>query len=284
MYERFTDRVREVMQLANWEAQRLAHDYIGTEHILLGLLKEGSGVAIQVLTSLTLDPRQIAAQIERLVQKGSTRDDACVNPSTPRAKNVIQYAMEEARNLKHGYVGTEHILLGLLREDMGVAGVVLANFGLRVEGTRREIEYVLRQPHDWGRKPPLPQFPEKWAAQTGESNDELPKACPKCGHAPVVRVIWRWVHLFGKNLEDVNAGRAILGSQFGAGGPSWVCLQCAPAWSEVQRLAMQDHELQIEKEKAIASQEFDKAAQCRDAQVELRRQLAVLFDVLAREE
>ena len=86
MYARFTDRARKVMQLANQEAQRLQHDYIGTEHILLGLLKEGSGVAVQVLTNLSLDPQKIVAEVERVIQNGVGTDDARKIPSTPRAE------------------------------------------------------------------------------------------------------------------------------------------------------------------------------------------------------
>ena len=180
--------------------------------------------------------------------------------------------MEEARNLKHGYVGTEHILLGLLREDEGVAGVILANLGLRLQDARREIEDVLRQPHDWGRKAPLPLT--QWPAHYGAVS-ELPEACPKCSR-PVVRVIWGWIRLFGKNLEDVTTGRAILGSPVDKGGPPWVCLKCTPKWSEVHRLALREHELQVEKENAIVTSDFEKAARCRDIQTEGRRLLILL--------
>ncbi len=280
MYERFTDRARNVMKLANKEAMRFGHEYIGTEHILLGLVQEGSGVAIQVLTNLAIDPQRIVLEIETLIQKGTSTNYAVRYPQTPRAKKVIEYAMEEARNLNHGYVGTEHILLGLLREDEGVAGVILANFGLRLEETRREIENVLHQPHDWGRKPPLPQT--QWA-QSEKSTVELPKACPKCGQ-PVVRVIWRWVHLFGKNLDDISTGRAILASPVDKGGPPWVCLHCAPKWAEVHLAALREHELQIEKENAIVAANFEKAAQCRDMQTEVRRRLILLLDELSRDQ
>ena len=284
MYERFTDRARKVMQLANQEAQRLKHEYIGTEHILLGLLKEGSGVALQTLTNLTLDPERIVMEVERLIVRGPGAGETGKNPQTPRAKKVIEYAMEESRNLKHSHVGTEHILLGLLREGEGVAAVILANFGLRVEVVRREIENVLSQPYDWGRKEPPPQFPRQWAARAAKSVVELPNACPKCGHAPVIRVIWGWGHLFGKNLKDITAGTAILGSRLGfeEGGPPWVCMQCAPLWSEVHSLAMQEYKLQVAKEQAIVSGEFDKAAQCRDAQVDVRLRLARVLDELSR--
>jgi hypothetical protein len=119
MYERFTDRARKVMQLANQEAQRFNHEYIGTEHILLGLVKEGSGVAANVLKNLDVDLRKIRLEVEKLVQSGPEMVTMGKLPQTPRAKKVIEYSMEEARNLNHNYVGTEHILLGLLREQEG---------------------------------------------------------------------------------------------------------------------------------------------------------------------
>ena len=112
MYERFTDRARKVMQLANQEAQRFNHEYIGTEHILLGLIKEGSGVAANVLKNLDVDLRKIRLEVEKLVQSGPDMVTMGKLPQTPRAKKVIEYSMEEARNLNHNYVGTEHILLG----------------------------------------------------------------------------------------------------------------------------------------------------------------------------
>ncbi len=143
MYERFTDRARKVMQLANQEAQRFNHEYIGTEHILLGLVKEGSGVAANVLKNLDVDLRKIRLEVEKLVQSGPDMVTMGKLPQTPRAKKVIEYAIEEARNLSHNYVGTEHLLLGLLREDEGVAAQVLRNLGLKLEDVREEVLNLL---------------------------------------------------------------------------------------------------------------------------------------------
>jgi len=143
MYERFTDRARKVMQLANQEAQRFNHEYIGTEHILLGLVKEGSGVAANVLKNLDVDLRKIRLEVEKLVQSGPEMVTIGKLPQTPRAKKVIEYSMEEARNLNHNYVGTEHILLGLLREQEGVAAQVLMNLGLKLEDVREEVLNLL---------------------------------------------------------------------------------------------------------------------------------------------
>ncbi len=143
MYERFTDRARKVMQLANQEAQRFNHEYIGTEHVLLGLIKEGSGVAANVLKNLDVDLRKIRLEVEKLVQSGPDMVTMGKLPQTPRAKKVIEYSMEEARNLNHNYVGTEHILLGLLREQEGVAAQVLMNLGLKLDEVRDEVLNLL---------------------------------------------------------------------------------------------------------------------------------------------
>jgi ATP-dependent Clp protease ATP-binding subunit ClpC len=143
MYERFTDRARKVMQLANQEAQRFNHEYIGTEHILLGLVKEGSGVAANVLKNLDIDLRKIRLEVEKIVQAGPDMVTMGRLPQTPRAKKVIEYSIEEARNLNHNYVGTEHLLLGLLREQEGVAAQVLMNLGLKLEDVREEVLNLL---------------------------------------------------------------------------------------------------------------------------------------------
>ncbi len=143
MYERFTDRARKVMQLANQEAQRFNHEYIGTEHILLGLVKEGSGVAANVLKNLDVDLRKIRIEVEKIVQTGPDMVTMGKLPQTPRAKKVIEYAMDEARNLNHNYVGTEHLLLGLLREQEGVAAQVLMNLTLKLEDVRDEVLNLL---------------------------------------------------------------------------------------------------------------------------------------------
>lgn len=143
MYERFTDRARKVMQLANQEAQRFNHEYIGTEHMLLGLVKEGTGVAANVLKNLDVDLRKIRLEVEKLVQSGPEMITMGKLPQTPRAKKVIEYSMEEARNLNHNFVGTEHILLGLLREQEGVAAQVLMNLGLKLDEVREEVLNLL---------------------------------------------------------------------------------------------------------------------------------------------
>ena len=143
MFERFTDRARKVMALANQEAQRFNHEYIGTEHILLGLVKEGNGVGANVLRNLDVDVKKLRLEIEKLVKSGPDMVTMGKLPQTPRAKKVIEFAIEEARSLNHNYVGTEHILLGLLRESEGVAAQVLMNLGLKLEDVRQEVLNLL---------------------------------------------------------------------------------------------------------------------------------------------
>ena len=139
MYEQFTDRARKVMKLAYDEARRFNHEYIGTEHILLGLVKEGSGVAANVLKQLEVDFRGIILEVEKLVQSGPEAVAKDKLPETPRAKKAIECALLEARNLNHNYVGTEHVLLGLMRVEEGVAAQVLVNLGLDLENVRKEV-------------------------------------------------------------------------------------------------------------------------------------------------
>src|SRR3954465_3670243 len=140
----FTDRVRKVLQMAREEAARLHHEYVGTEHILLGLIREGEGVAAAVLTNLNVDLEEIQQKIEETVKKGKAAAAAGPDlPYTSRAKKVLELAMTEARELNHSYVGTEHLLLGLLREEKGIAAEVLGQLGVSLEDARRETLKLL---------------------------------------------------------------------------------------------------------------------------------------------
>ena len=143
MFERFSDRARKVMALANQEAERFNHEYIGTEHFLLGLVKEGAGVGANVLKNLGVDLDKVRMEVEQLVKSGPEMVTMGKLPQTPRAKKVIEYAVEQARLLGHNYVGTEHLLLGLLREGEGVAAQVLMNMGLKLDEVREEVLHLL---------------------------------------------------------------------------------------------------------------------------------------------
>lgn len=148
-FDTFTERARKVLSLAQEEAQRFNHTYIGTEHLLLGLIREGDGVAAKVLSNLGVDLASARAEVERRIGQG----DGIVLGDlglTPRAKKVIELAMDEARRLGHHYIGTEHILLGLIREGEGIAGGVLESLGVTLERVRAA---TLRELGDQGGTP-----------------------------------------------------------------------------------------------------------------------------------
>src|SRR5215211_2410604 len=140
----FTERVRKVLAMAREEAERLRHEYVGTEHILLGLIREGEGVAAAVLQNLSVDLDEIQQKIEDTVKKGkATAATGPDLPYTSRAKKVLELAMAEARDLTHNYVGTEHLLLGLLREEKGIAAQVLTDAGINLDAARAETLRLL---------------------------------------------------------------------------------------------------------------------------------------------
>jgi ATP-dependent Clp protease ATP-binding subunit ClpA len=234
MYERFTDRARKVMQLANQESHRFRHEYIGTEHILLGLVAEGSGIAANVLLNLDISLTEVRRQVDQIVQCGPSEvPPAARLPQTPRAQKVIEYAVEEARNLNHNYVGTEHLLLGLLREPEGVAAEVLRNLGLNLADVREEVLNLLG--HNLPDLPPGDAFripkslePEAEAAAPFPVSDEqwdAPTAPPD---------------LTGELLELVKERIRLLNEQ---------------------------------KEEFVGAQEFAKAVNCRDEVEALKRLL-----------
>ena len=147
MFDRFTDRAKKVMNLARQEAQRFNHEYLGTEHILLGLVQEGSGVAANVLRNMNIDLAKIRTEVEKLVKTGPSMVTMGQLPFTPRAKKVLELSMEEAGNLGHNYIGTEHLLLGLIKENEGIAAKVLTNLGVKLEDVREEVLEFLGAEH-----------------------------------------------------------------------------------------------------------------------------------------
>ncbi len=165
----FTERVRKVLQMAREEAQRLHHEYVGTEHILLGLIREGEGVAAAVLQNLNVDLDEVQQKIEETVKKGkavqATGPDL---PYTSRAKKVLELAMSEARELNHSYVGTEHLLLGLLREEKGIAAQVLTEAGVNLDAARTETLRLLGT-----------EMPQQGGAAPQSTSQSAPAAAPK---------------------------------------------------------------------------------------------------------
>jgi len=143
-FEKFTERARKVLSLSQEEAQSFNHDYIGTEHILLGLVREGEGVAAKVLTSLGVELEKVRSAVEYIIGRGEKGVSGEIG-LTPRAKRVIELAVDEARRLNHNYIGTEHLLLGLLREEEGVASGVLESMGISLDKVRTETVRILNQ-------------------------------------------------------------------------------------------------------------------------------------------
>ena len=143
-FDKFTERARRVLTLAQEEAQRFNHNYIGTEHLLLGLVREGDGVAAKVLGNLGVELNKVRSAVEFIIGRGDRTSSAEIG-LTPRAKKVIELAVDEARRLSHSYIGTEHLLLGLVREGEGIAAGVLESLGVNLERVRGETTRILQQ-------------------------------------------------------------------------------------------------------------------------------------------
>src|SRR5271166_62133 len=175
MFERFTDRARRVVVLAQEEARMLNHNYIGTEHILLGLIHEGEGVAAKSLESLGISREGVRSQVEEIIGQGQQAPSSGHIPFTPRAKKVLELSLREALQLGHNYIGTEHILLGLIREGEGVAAQVLLKLGADLNGVRQQVNQLLR----------------------GSPGKEPAAAGPPSGTAPSASLV---LDQFGRNL------------------------------------------------------------------------------------
>ena len=172
-FDKFTERARKVLNLAQEEARRFQHNYIGTEHLLLGLVREGEGVAVQVLINLGVDLNQVCNQIESIIGHGGRIILGEIG-LTPRAKKVIELAVDEARRSGQHYVGTEHVLLGLLRVDDGIAASVLKSLGVDVAKARMQINQVLNAP-----RTTFPPVPPEASSLLAEGEQAL--TCSRCG-------------------------------------------------------------------------------------------------------
>jgi len=172
MFDKFTDRARKIIALAQKEAERFHHDYIGTEHLLLGLVKEGSGVAVTALNNLSVDVEKVRREVEKLVVVADKEAPSGPLPFTPQAKRVLELASEEARALGHPYIGTEHILLGLLSEQDSVAAQVLINLDLKLEDVRNEILDLLGASD-------VSNMPQSTTKEPGEKPAEKPTSSGK---------------------------------------------------------------------------------------------------------
>src|SRR3954451_13131639 len=143
-FDKFTERARRVLTLAQEEAQRFNHNYIGTEHLLLGLVREGDGVAAKVLSNLGVELNKVRSAVEFIIGRGDRASSGEIG-LTPRAKRVIELAVDEARRLNHSYIGTEHLLLGLVREGEGIAAGVLESLGVNLEKVHQQVMQVVNQ-------------------------------------------------------------------------------------------------------------------------------------------
>ncbi|MEQ4549229.1 Clp protease N-terminal domain-containing protein, partial [Nocardioides kribbensis] len=186
MFERFTDRARRVVVLAQEEARMLSHNYIGTEHILLGLIHEGEGVAAKALESLDISLEAVRAQVEEIIGQGQQAPSGHI-PFTPRAKKVLELSLREALQLGHSYIGTEHILLGLIREGEGVAAQVLQKLGADLNRVRQQVIQLLS------------------GFQGKESSQSAAAATGASGEAPSSSLV---LDQFGRNLtQDARDGK-----------------------------------------------------------------------------
>jgi ATP-dependent Clp protease ATP-binding subunit ClpC len=229
VFERFTDRARRVVVLAQEEARMLNHNYLGTEHILLGLVHEGEGVAARALESLGISLQAVRQQVEEIIGRGQQAPPGHI-PFTPRAKKAVELARREANDLGHNYIGTEHILLGLVREGEGVAAQVLVNLGADFSRVRQQVIQLLHgyqgeEPADYGRR-------RRKRARARLIDDALARVDALDRRLAAIE---RWVGM-GPDLGDVD-----------------------------QEIA----QVRREKEAAIDSQDFESAAALRDKEKEL---------------
>ena len=235
MFERFSQRARRVVVLAQEEARMLDHNYIGTEHLLLGLIREGEGVAARALESLGISLDAVRQQVEEIIGRGQQPPPGHI-PFTPRAKKVLELALREAQQLGHGYIGTEHLLLGLIREGSGVAAQVLVRLGADLNRTRLQVVRLL-------------------AGDQGEGEDVTGEDLPLPGDAPAyagslerrLAAIERWIGL-----------RPDPGGPGGPGDPG----DPGDVGGEIARVRR-------EKEAAIDRQDFEASAALRDQERQL---------------
>ncbi len=185
MFERFTDRARRVLVVAQQEARLLGHDYIGTEHILLGLLGDDQSVAAKALGALGISLKAARTKVNEIIAPSEAPLDGSPPAFTPRAKKTLELSLREALQLGHNYIGTEHILLGLVREGEGVGAQILQSMGATLEGVREEVITLLGDgtAADAGTRQygdsPLPLRPIGLFPSPGAGD---PPFCPRCGH------------------------------------------------------------------------------------------------------
>jgi ATP-dependent Clp protease ATP-binding subunit ClpC len=239
MFERFTDRARRVMLLAEEEARRLNHDYIGTEHILLGLIREGEGVAAKTLGSLGISLQAVRGQVEEITGRGRQAPSGRI-PYTPRAKKVLELSLREALQLGHKYIGTEHILLGVIRDGEGPAAQVLVNLGGDLNQVRQQVIQVLH-------------------GHQGEKDPGLAGAALRSGKAG--RGKRKLLSQLLDRVDSMESRLAALERRVGTG-------------PDVRDLDQEIAQVCRDKESAIDIQDFETAAELRDRERRLLGQRA----------
>jgi ATP-dependent Clp protease ATP-binding subunit ClpA len=237
MFERFSDRARRVIVLAQEEARMLEHDYIGTEHILLGLIHEGEGIAATSLRALGIDLETVRGEIETLIGRGRQPTPGHI-PFTSRAKKSLELALREMVHLGHDYIGTEHLLLGLIREGDGVAAQVLRQRGLELNRVRQE---VIRQLH--GHEGGAARRRGRRGQPSGE----------------------------GVTLEEISRQLQALGARLSAIEEK-LGVEASPARQRLRRIDADIARVRRQKESAIDEQDFERAAALRDEERELLRE------------
>ena len=250
MFERFTDRARRVMVLAQEEARLLDHNYIGTEHLLLGLIHEGEGVAAQALESLSVSLPAVRQQVEEIIGRGQQTPSGRI-PFTPRAKKVLELSRREALAMGHNYVGTEHILLGLLREGDGVAAQVLVLMGADLNRVRQQVICILSGHQDQDKDEP----------KGGRAARRAGKAARR-QHGPLPEILGR--------VESIDSQLSAIGQRVGAG-------------PDVSDLDQQIAQARRDKEAAADAEDYESAAALRDRERQLLADKTALQQAWASE-
>jgi ATP-dependent Clp protease ATP-binding subunit ClpC len=200
VFERFTDRARRVLTLAQEEARAFNHGFIGTEHILLGLIEEGDGLGARALRSLGVSSEAVRGRVKEIVgESASTRGGS--PPFTPRSKRVLELALREALQLNHSYIGTEHILLGLVREGNGVAATVLADIGVDLGRVRQAVNHLMT-----GKGETEPQTFERPAGIALEGPQPAEPCCPQCRSSLAESARFRIMALPADEADAADAG------------------------------------------------------------------------------
>jgi ATP-dependent Clp protease ATP-binding subunit ClpA len=241
MFERFTDRARRVVVLARQEARQLDHDHVGTEHILLGLLREGHGVAVKALVALGIDLADVRRQVEGLIGRGP-KEPTGHTPFTGSAKRVLELSLREGLQFGHNYIGTEHILLGLIREEDGVAARVLTEVGADAESVRRQVVLLLH----------------------GYSAGQSPQAQSRQATAPVLTGQ-------GRRIDEIHQGIGMIMARLtaieGALG-----IPPSPVPESLRELGRRIATVRRDKEAAIDARQFEQAARLREQEKQLIRE------------